>query len=463
MAYINGKEILFSPKVNITEGATLKTKSITANGTYNASADNADGYSSVTVNVPSSGGGGDIIEVDELPEVGEEGKIYKVNQFSSIGAQIKGDQEEDALGYFFTASGIYPNYYTVKTKPTENIDPLGVYYVTSENDIFMYIGDGWNSVCEAYGYDFIGAVSDVSQMTEDGFYAFIGAYYCGEYKPAGKFISIENGNVERINVTLLVLASAPSEFDGDDYIYYYILDQNKVYSGDGVELTQSDGYVGRIANTSEATEDGIYAVITEWNIYNATADTLMITDRGTYNITNYNNVKVDNVDIIDVTELPVNPNDINANKFYRKDGEIYKYDAEKLVEDSDSILGTWHFNETLDFSTHYTTERGSRIYITFYSATTAYSPSGPDSYFDDYNYISIYYTDYTDYSGWIMCYHWDMDATAYSDGSWCNFHSGDPRRITIYGGNDVTNETFIAWLKANATKKGKWIKYIAEE
>ena len=33
---------------------TLTTKSITANGTYNASSDNADGYSSVTVNVSGS-------------------------------------------------------------------------------------------------------------------------------------------------------------------------------------------------------------------------------------------------------------------------------------------------------------------------------------------------------------------------------------------------------------------------
>lgn len=33
--------------------ATLITKNITANGTYNASSDNADGYSSVTVNTPS--------------------------------------------------------------------------------------------------------------------------------------------------------------------------------------------------------------------------------------------------------------------------------------------------------------------------------------------------------------------------------------------------------------------------
>lgn len=38
---------------------TLTTKSITANGTYNASSDNADGYSSVTVNV--SGGASNIV------------------------------------------------------------------------------------------------------------------------------------------------------------------------------------------------------------------------------------------------------------------------------------------------------------------------------------------------------------------------------------------------------------------
>ncbi len=37
----------------VTGGTTLTTKSITSNGTYNASSDSADGYSSVTVNVPT--------------------------------------------------------------------------------------------------------------------------------------------------------------------------------------------------------------------------------------------------------------------------------------------------------------------------------------------------------------------------------------------------------------------------
>ena len=45
---------------------TLITKSITANGTYNASSDNADGYSSVTVNV--SGGGGQYAWLGENAE-----------------------------------------------------------------------------------------------------------------------------------------------------------------------------------------------------------------------------------------------------------------------------------------------------------------------------------------------------------------------------------------------------------
>lgn len=40
--------------VNVPQDATLVTKNITANGTYNASSDEADGYSSVTVNVPNS-------------------------------------------------------------------------------------------------------------------------------------------------------------------------------------------------------------------------------------------------------------------------------------------------------------------------------------------------------------------------------------------------------------------------
>lgn len=51
----------YSPvNVSVPGSATLIAKNITQNGTYNASSDNADGYSSVTVDVPDGG----IIKVD---------------------------------------------------------------------------------------------------------------------------------------------------------------------------------------------------------------------------------------------------------------------------------------------------------------------------------------------------------------------------------------------------------------
>lgn len=51
----DGKVFGFVATVNVpTPTPTLVTKNITQNGTYNASSDNADGYSSVTVNVGSS-------------------------------------------------------------------------------------------------------------------------------------------------------------------------------------------------------------------------------------------------------------------------------------------------------------------------------------------------------------------------------------------------------------------------
>lgn len=53
--------------------AKLTDKTITENGTYDASADNADGYSSVTVDV-AGGGGGETFEVNAT--VTDEGIIF---------------------------------------------------------------------------------------------------------------------------------------------------------------------------------------------------------------------------------------------------------------------------------------------------------------------------------------------------------------------------------------------------
>ena len=52
-------------------GSTLGTKSITANGTYNASSDSLDGYSSVTVNVQGGGGSDQCVLLDTFTLNGE--------------------------------------------------------------------------------------------------------------------------------------------------------------------------------------------------------------------------------------------------------------------------------------------------------------------------------------------------------------------------------------------------------
>ena len=66
---------------------TLITKNITQNGTYNASSDSADGYSSVTVNV--SGGGGDAKAVKDVNFIDYDGTIvesYTTAEWANVSA-----------------------------------------------------------------------------------------------------------------------------------------------------------------------------------------------------------------------------------------------------------------------------------------------------------------------------------------------------------------------------------------
>ncbi len=56
--YANQTHTVKVEHIELIDPLVLTTKTITANGTYSASTDNADGYSSVTVNVSGGGGGG---------------------------------------------------------------------------------------------------------------------------------------------------------------------------------------------------------------------------------------------------------------------------------------------------------------------------------------------------------------------------------------------------------------------
>lgn len=94
----NGKVIMLGGKALVaSEGsATLITKSITQNGTYNALSDNADGYSSVTVNVPNPSSG--------TLSITENG-TYNVTNYASAEVNVSkyGATIDDILGNVTTA------------------------------------------------------------------------------------------------------------------------------------------------------------------------------------------------------------------------------------------------------------------------------------------------------------------------------------------------------------------------
>ena len=92
----------------VEKGPTLITKAITQNGTYNASSDNADGYSSVTVNV-SGGGGGGIINGSGFTTV--QNDLSDINGLNNAVLGYGYTQNEDVTVYLVISatSYRYPN------------------------------------------------------------------------------------------------------------------------------------------------------------------------------------------------------------------------------------------------------------------------------------------------------------------------------------------------------------------
>lgn len=146
-----------------------------------------------------TGGGGEctkphVVDVDELPEVGVKGTVYKCQgklyEYSNVfnNLIISGDGEAMPFVDIFAALGIELKgyYHTLPTIPTELPTPSGdgidFYYIESENDIFvMNEVDGeivFVTFAELIGDDlefggFLGTISDISEATGNGYYALI--------------------------------------------------------------------------------------------------------------------------------------------------------------------------------------------------------------------------------------------------------------------------------------------------
>lgn len=141
-------------------------------------------------------GGGGIIEVDELPEVGVEGAIYSVPTFCDVIIVMGEDTITASLAY--EGQAIAFETATSTTIPYISGVRYAFYYLTDIPDIYMAEYGLPDSAQSAGGgsLPFKGEITDIANATEDGYYAYIGnpvlyRYTNGEYK-----LLVDKGGLE---------------------------------------------------------------------------------------------------------------------------------------------------------------------------------------------------------------------------------------------------------------------------
>lgn len=177
--------VIVGTEVSGDSSATLTTKTITVNGTYNASSDNADGYSQVVVNVPTSGGG-------STPSATQH----------TIHLEFADETTTDILMYYddsfisSTITSTVPDKYGQKTIVLASLDGTSWYVRPTETwetlldgnvNFFPESGEG-----EVYPYCWISSLEDV-QIPVDSVWKV--TFNNNEYRLIGKYLPQANTNV----------------------------------------------------------------------------------------------------------------------------------------------------------------------------------------------------------------------------------------------------------------------------
>lgn len=114
-------------------GAVLTTKNISANGTYNASSDSADGYSQVTVAVPASA-------VDSgTKSIGTNG-THDVVGYASANVNVPNSYSASDEGKVVSNGALV-------AQSSQNIDTNGTYDTTLKNEVVVNVSGGGGSGC----------------------------------------------------------------------------------------------------------------------------------------------------------------------------------------------------------------------------------------------------------------------------------------------------------------------------
>ena len=121
----------------------------------------------------ADGGNGTPIEVSELPEVGVEGAFYRLNVY---GYQCVAYQEGTLTNFSDGSMGVVVKVIETENypeNPIEFVNSYTVYYITSLNNVYVYMQGTWILFNQALGNDdlsFVGVVENISEIKIDGAY-----------------------------------------------------------------------------------------------------------------------------------------------------------------------------------------------------------------------------------------------------------------------------------------------------
>ena len=254
---------------------------------------------------PVKGTGRPIIDVEELPTVGEKGVIYRLEKKDLVGLTLKNEEGEvvpDQYGLLIYALGgvtIPDEFYNyVKEADTENFIQDFIYYVESEDAIYTYDKeDGWQVIPRGEG-GFNGTITSPDQITADslpGIYAWIESEY--EYyeyvTESFKVVCFASDTFVHLDTIFPIVSvqTRPSENIISTTVVYYIEDENVFLSHDSetnewktFDITEGED-INIIDDISKVTEDGYY-IVRSGNFvkYQQPVRTQTITESGVYDV-----------------------------------------------------------------------------------------------------------------------------------------------------------------------------------
>ena len=268
---------------NISTGssATLTTKTITANGTYNAEDDNADGYSSVTVNVSGGGGGSSDVPFDssryfEIPM----GNIYDNR---TVGKYCLGCPQRPDSSYSYVIGTNFCVYNTetreiVHSYTTSDVDKSMSNVLEYATGYYVVFISTWGNTQKPEAIWWYNSFTDTWTYQEDPaeitFSSFQARYTSVKYKGTDFGIVGMNGGGTG---TLSILKPDCTIERFDDYSssssnVLMTYDNDYYYLAPDMRAVERYGFTYKVVRMAKNSEGTLYDVITynaSWNSSNA--------------------------------------------------------------------------------------------------------------------------------------------------------------------------------------------------